>query len=53
MVIEIKIKMITKISLPVDAIGVSDMMVSIFKCIFTLINLMAIISDITCDRGSD
>ena len=46
MVIEIKMKMIQIISFSIYAIGVSHTIVSIFKFIFTLINFMAIISDI-------
>ena len=48
--------MIPIISFSIDAIGVSYIIVSIFKFIFTLINLMAIISDINlwlCDCDSD
>ena len=43
MVIEIKMKMISIISFSIDAIGVSHIIVSISKFIFTLINLMAVI----------
>ena len=39
-------KMIQIISFSIDAIGVSDIIVNIFKFIFILINLMAIISDV-------
>ena len=46
MVIEMIMKMIQIILFSFDAIGVSYIIVSIFKFIFTLINLMAIISDI-------
>ena len=46
MVIEIKMKMFQIISFSIYAIGVSHIIVSIFKFIFTLINLMAIIIDI-------
>ena len=46
MVIEIKMNMITIISFPIDAIFMSYIRVSIFKFIFTLVNLMAIISAI-------
>ena len=46
MKIEMKMKMILIISFLIDAIGVSYILVSIFKFIFTLINWMAIISDI-------
>ena len=46
MVIEIKMKMIPIISFSVEAICVSHIIISIFKFILTLINLMAIISDI-------
>ena len=46
MVIEIKMKIIQVISFSVDAIGVSYIIVNIFKFMFTLINLMVIISDI-------
>ena len=45
MVIEIKMKMFQIISFSIYAIGVSHIIVSIFKFIFTLINLMAIIID--------
>ena len=44
MVIEIKMKMIPIIYFSIDAIGVSYIIVSIFKFIFTLINLVVIIS---------
>ena len=50
MVIEIKMKMIPIISFSIDAIGMSYIIGSIFKLIFTLINLMAIISDISMWR---
>ena len=46
MVIEIKMKIITIISFSIDAICVSYIIISIFKFIFALINLMTIISDI-------
>ena len=46
MVIEIKMKMIPIISFSIDATDVSYIMIIIFKFIFSLINLMAIISDI-------
>ena len=46
MVIEIKMKMLPIISFSIDAIGAAYIIVSIFKFIVTLINLMAIISDI-------
>ena len=46
MVIEIKMNMIPIISFSIYDIGVSHIIVNIFKFIFTLINLVAIISDI-------
>ena len=46
MVIEIIMKIILNISFSIDVIGVSYTVVSIFKFTSTLINLMAIISDI-------
>ena len=45
MVIEIKKKMVTIISFSIDAIDVSYIIICIFKVIFALINLMAIIAD--------
>ena len=46
MAIEIKMEMITIISFSIYTTGVAYIIVSIFKFIFTLINLMAIFSDI-------
>ena len=44
--IEIRMKMIPIISFSIYVIGVSHIIFNIFKFIFTLINLMPIISDI-------
>ena len=46
MVIEINMKMIPIILFSIDAIGVSYIMISIYKFIFTLIILLAMISEI-------
>ena len=47
MVIEIEMKTISIISFSIYAIGVSHIIISIFKFMFTLINLTAIISDVS------